>query len=230
MDVALGRTAASDATAELGWRFLLGTLRTAVRVESLTRGTEIARLVIDSAGGDADHHLRIDHRADRLILTLQSEDSAAVSARDAQLAAEITAAVRTAGLDTTPDLGTAAARSVQIIEVAIDALDIPTIRPFWKAVLGYVDEPGHDGPTDPLVDPYGQSPSIWFQQMDAPRPQRNRIHLDVCVPHDEASHRIEVALAAGGRLLSDTSAPAFWVLADDEGNEACITTWQGRGD
>jgi 4a-hydroxytetrahydrobiopterin dehydratase len=23
-------------------------------------------------------------------------------------------------------------------------------------------------------------------------------------------------------------APAFWVLADPEGNEACITTWQGR--
>ena len=23
-------------------------------------------------------------------------------------------------------------------------------------------------------------------------------------------------------------APAFWVLADPEGDEACITTWQGR--
>ncbi len=26
------------------------------------------------------------------------------------------------------------------------------------------------------------------------------------------------------------SAPAFWVLADAEGNEACIATWQGRDD
>jgi 4a-hydroxytetrahydrobiopterin dehydratase len=26
----------------------------------------------------------------------------------------------------------------------------------------------------------------------------------------------------------DAEAPAFWVLADAEGNEACITTWQGR--
>ncbi|GAB3586995.1 hypothetical protein GCM10027445_66580 [Amycolatopsis endophytica] len=54
-----------------------------------------------------------------------------------------------------------------------------------------------DGPEPPgLVDPRGQGPAIWFQQMTEPRPQRNRIHLDVSVPHDEAPHRIEAALAA----------------------------------
>ncbi|MER5928474.1 VOC family protein, partial [Streptomyces mirabilis] len=81
---------------------------------------------------------------------------------------------------------------------------------------------------DPLIDPVGQGPAIWFQQMDRARPQRNRIHFDICVPHDEAPRRIETALAAGGRLVSATRAPAFWVLADLEGNEACVTTWQGR--
>jgi 4a-hydroxytetrahydrobiopterin dehydratase len=65
---------------------------------------------------------------------------------------------------------------------------------------------------------------------DAPRPQRNRIHFDLCVPHDEAQHRLDAALAAGGRLVSATRAPAFWVLADGEGNEICVTTWQGRDD
>jgi hypothetical protein len=39
---------------------------------------------------------------------------------------------------------------------------------------------------------------------------------------------ISAALAAGGTLLSDSAAPAFWVLADPEGNEACVCTWQGR--
>lgn len=48
------------------------------------------------------------------------------------------------------------------------------------------------------------------------------------MPHDEASARLDAALKAGGVLVSDASAPAFWVLADAEGNEACITTWQGR--
>jgi 4a-hydroxytetrahydrobiopterin dehydratase len=90
-------------------------------------------------------------------------------------------------------------------------------------VFGYTD----DSPLA-IVDPAGRGPAVWFQQMDAPRPQRNRIHIDVSVPHDQAQARLEAALAAGGRLLSDAAAPAFWVLADPEGNEACITTWQAR--
>jgi len=65
-------------------------------------------------------------------------------------------------------------------------------------VLGYADEPGRSGPWDGLVDPLGQRPAVWFQRMDAPRPQRNRIHVDVSVPHDEAEPRIQAALAAGG--------------------------------
>ena len=64
--------------------------------------------------------------------------------------------------------------------------------------------------------------------MDAPRPQRNRIHLDVWVPHDQAEERIAAAIAAGGHLVTDEFAPSWWVLADAEGNEACICTWRGR--
>jgi 4a-hydroxytetrahydrobiopterin dehydratase len=30
-------------------------------------------------------------------------------------------------------------------------------------------------------------------------------------------------------MVSDAHARAFWVLADAEGNEACICTWQDRG-
>ncbi len=117
---------------------------------------------------------------------------------------------------------------MQVLEIGIDTLDPGAIRPFWRAVLGYADEPGRSGPWDGLIDPLGQGPAIWFQRMDAPRPQRNRIHFDVSVPHDEAEPRIRAALAAGGRLIYDARAPAFWVLADAEGNEACVTTWQGR--
>ena len=117
---------------------------------------------------------------------------------------------------------------MQVLEIGIDVLDAAAIRPFWQAVLGYVDEPGRSGPWDGLVDPLGQGPAVWFQRMDAPRPQRNRIHVDVSVPHDEAEPRIQAALAGGGTLRYDAEAPAFWLLADAEGNEACITTWQGR--
>ena len=55
--------------------------------------------------------------------------------------------------------------------------------------------------------------------MDAPRPQRNRVHVDVFVPNDAAEARVAAALAAGGRLVDDSHAPDWWTLADAEGNE-----------
>ena len=38
----------------------------------------------------------------------------------------------------------------------------------------------------------------------------------------------DAALAAGGTLVSDAWAPSYWVLADPEGNQVCLSTWQGR--
>jgi 4a-hydroxytetrahydrobiopterin dehydratase len=43
-----------------------------------------------------------------------------------------------------------------------------------------------------------------------------------------AQDRIAAALAAGGVLVSDEHAPRFTVLADAQGNKACITTGLGR--
>jgi 4a-hydroxytetrahydrobiopterin dehydratase len=224
----LSRQEASDAVGGLGWRYLLGTLRTSVAVTSLAQSAELASRVVAVCDADADAHLRMDLRRHRMVLTLQSADQATVTVRDADLARRISVAVGEAGLVTDPEIATGAPRSVQLLEIGIDALDIARIRPFWKAALGYIDEAGSDGPEDPLVDPDGQGPAIWFQQMDQPRPQRNRIHLDICVPHDEASRRIRAMLAVGGRQVSAKHAPAFWVLADCEGNEVCVTTWEGR--
>jgi 4a-hydroxytetrahydrobiopterin dehydratase len=92
-----------------------------------------------------------------------------------------------------------------------------------------VDEPTPPGEqVTALLDPVRVSPAFWFQQMDEARPQRNRIHVDVAVPHEEAEARVAAAIAAGGRLVTDEFAPMWWVLADAEGNEACIATWVGR--
>jgi 4a-hydroxytetrahydrobiopterin dehydratase len=221
----LSRKEASDAVTGLGWRYVLGQFRTEVQTGSLPLAADVAARAAAVPG--VEGHLRMDVRADRVILSLQTAATAWVTPRDVELAQRISAMVGESRLDTDGGVG-AEPRSVQAIEIGIDALDIAAIRPFWKAVLGYVDEPGRSGSTDALVDPFGQGPAVWFQQMDAPRPQRNRIHFDVSVPHDEAARRIEATLAAGGTMTYDAEAPAFWVLADAEGNEACITTWQGR--
>src|SRR4029079_5814934 len=90
--------------------------------------------------------------------------------------------------------------AAQAYEIAIDAVDIDAVRPFWEAVLGYrAVQHRPDGPIT-LVDPARIGPAVWFQQMDAPRPQRNRIHVDVTVAHDTAAARVAATVAARGRL------------------------------
>ncbi|MEZ5193120.1 MAG: VOC family protein [Nocardioides sp.] len=96
------------------------------------------------------------------------------------------------------------------------------VRPFWVALLGYAVRA--DGS---LADPAGRLPTVWFQAMDPPRTERNRLHLDVFVPPEVAEERVAAAVAAGGRLLSDAEAPSFWVLADPGGNEGLRVHLQG---
>ena len=222
-DEKLGRLTASNAVTGLGWRFILGEFRTQVLTGSLPLAADVAARAAAVAG--AQGHLRMDVREDRVVLALQTAALGWVTPQDVELAHRISAVVGEFRLTTQAG---GPEPSVQLIEIGIDAMDIARIRPFWQAVLGYADEPGQSGPPNGLVDPAGHGPAVWFQQMDEPRPQRNRIHFDVSVPNDEAHDRIAATLAAGGTLVYDAEAPAFWVLADPEGNEACITTWQGR--
>jgi 4a-hydroxytetrahydrobiopterin dehydratase len=69
---------------------------------------------------------------------------------------------------------------------------------------------------------------LWFQHTDAHETPRQRFHIDLWVPHDVADERIATAVAAGGRVVDDSSAPAFVVLADPDGNRACVCTCLGR--
>jgi 4a-hydroxytetrahydrobiopterin dehydratase len=223
----LTRAEASEAVGVLGWGFLLGAVQTAVPVASIDEGVRVVAVALTAAGSVSSGSLSVDLRPDRVTLTLKSPSTSGTTRQEADCAERVSAAIEQLGRSTVPATEEPP-RSLQVLELAIDALDIPAIRPFWKAVMAYAGEPGRDGPTAPLVDPLGQGPAIWFQQMDRPRPQRNRIHFDLCLPHDEARPRLAAALAAGGVLVSQDRAPAFWVLADREQNEVCITTWQGR--
>ncbi len=203
------------------WRVVLGTVRAAFRTGSFVRGLELVQRITEAAEA-ANHHPDVDLRYPRVHVALSSHDVGGLPQRDVDLATAITAIADELGIEGEPGRPSA-------LEVAIDALDIPAVVPFWRAVLAYDDEPGSAPDASPaLVDPDGIGPGVWFQQMDAPRPQRNRIHLDVSVPHDVAEERVAAALEAGAHLVSDRRSPAFWVLADAEGNEACITTWQAR--
>jgi len=216
-------TSAFDRANDLpDWRILLRGVEAWFAAPSFSEGAEFVREVARAAD-DADHHPDVELRyPGKVHVRLTSHDVDGLSTRDAALAGRISELAAERGIAAEP-------RASTRLEVAIDAIDIEAVRPFWAAVLAYVDEsPEVDGVVRALRDPAGIGPAFWFQQMDAPRPQRNRIHIDVTVPEDEVDTRVEAALAAGGTLVSDAAAPSFWVLADQEGNEACLCTWQDR--
>ena len=107
------------------------------------------------------------------------------------------------------------------VELALDTADLAAVGPFWAALLtGSTD--AFQG--DDVVDPGGRVPLLWFQSTDAHETPRQRFHIDLWVPHDVADERIAAAVAAGGRVVDDSPAPAFAVLADPEGNRVCVCT------
>ncbi|SCG72953.1 VOC family protein [Micromonospora inositola] len=202
------------------WRVLGEGASAYFRTGSFAAGARLVQAIGELAGLD-DHHPDVDvrHAGVTVRLITLIPGFYGLTEGDVELARRISAVARDLGLPADPS-------GLQNVQVSIDALVGPEVLPFWRAVLGYVDR--GDGDQD-LIDPRGRGPLLWFQQMDAPRPQRNRMHLDVWVPYDRAEARVAAAVAAGGRLLTDEYAPTYWVLADAEGNEACVGTagWTG---
>ncbi|MGI8822143.1 MAG: VOC family protein [Acidimicrobiia bacterium] len=197
------------------WRVLFGGACAHFRTGSFATGVAL----VDAIGKLADaanHHPDVDLRYAGVTVRLMTHEVDGLSQRDVELARQISAAARELDVPADPT-------AVQTVQVAIDALVGPGLRPFWRAVLGYEELGDED-----LIDPYGRGPSFWFQEMDAPRPQRNRIHVDISVPHDQAEARVAAAIAAGGHLVTDRHAPKWWTLADAEGNEVDVATWMGR--
>lgn len=156
-------------------------------------------------------------------VTIDSGKDRWVRERFVDLAARVQTAARDLGLraDPTP---------LRFVQVGIDAVDVPTVRAFWRAVLGY-ELDVRPFITD-IFDPRQLAVPLFFQPMSADdtarRAQRNRIHVDVFVPDDQAEARLSAAVAAGGRVVYDAEAPEWWTLADPEGNEVDIAVAVGR--
>lgn len=201
------------------WHVIFGAM-TFYPVDSPAQGAEFAAAVAELADAAA-LPLLVDVRPDGVTVDTgkdQWEDE-----RFEDLARSIQVAARRMEL-------TADAARLRFVQIGIDAVDVPAVRGFWRAVLGYAyDE--RPGVTD-IYDPRRLNLPIFFQQMaaseEARRNQRNRIHVDVFVPEDQAQARIDAALAAGGRVAYDAEAPEWWTLADPEGNEVDIAVSVGR--
>ncbi|WKN49832.1 VOC family protein [Nocardioides sp. Arc9.136] len=202
------------------WRVMFEQLHARFATGDFATGLRLVA-AIGEAAEEMDHHPDVELTYGAVAVRTWSHDIGAVTRRDVRLARAVSDAAGRLG-------ATAEPHRLSVLELALDTHDLDEVRPFWAAVLGYepVDDP------DELRDPLGHGPTLWFQESGPRRPGdiEQRFHLDVRVPPEVAEQRVRAAVGAGGTLVDDGPAPRFWVLADAQGNRACITTWLGRED
>lgn len=203
------------------WRVVGDGACTFFRTGSFADGARLVQAIGDLPGLE-EHRPDVDLRPDGVTVRLitVTDDYYGMSMRDVELARQISAVARDLGLPGDPS-------AVQSVLVIPGAPNTAAVMPFWRAALGY--EPRADTPDEDLVDPRGRGPSFWFEPMEEPRPDGGgAIHVAIWVPYEQAEARVAAALAAGGRLVRDEFAPAWWTLADAAGNEADIATTMAR--
>ena len=117
--------------------------------------------------------------------------------------------------------------SIIAIELALDTADSARLAPFWAALLtGGGEAIGRGTIGDDVRDATSRVPILWFQDTEPHETPRQRFHIDVQVPYEVAEQRIAAAVAAGGVIVDDTEAPRTTVIADPDGNKACVGTFQ----
>ena len=139
------------------------------------------------------------------------------------------------------------------IQVVFDCAHPDQLASFWATALHYQVQPPPEGfdtwedalrawgipeelfdSRSALVDPDGQGPRIFFQQVSEGKTAKNRVHLDLNVgggpgvAPDERQERVDaeaVRLAEAGatvfRKVEENG--EYWiVMQDPEGNEFCV--------
>ncbi len=193
------------------WVVLHGGATAVFRVQSAVEAARLAGALAHVPGLDGGGVLMTI--ADDQLTVRLTRDLWQLEERHVRLAHAVSAVAR--------EHGAVADRTrVQEVQLAIsaqpDAIDVG----FWRAVLGYAGLSD-----DNAVDPLGHGSTVWMQDLDPAKPLRHAMHVDVSVAREQVEHRLAAALAAGGRIVDDSSAPAAWTLADRAGNRVCIAAW-----
>jgi len=203
------------------WRQILGRIKAQFRTGDFSTGLALVNKV-GAAAEVADHHPDIQLTYSDVIVTLTSHDVRGITSRDIDLARQISSHAAAFGVSSDSN-------NLTQLELGLDTALGPELAPFYAALLGGQVEDGEP------VDPSGQVPTVWWQEPDGDQtwalPEQRfeqRWHFDVWVAHDEGERRLQAVLEAGGRLVSDRAAPAYWVVEDADGNRSCICTPAGR--
>jgi 4a-hydroxytetrahydrobiopterin dehydratase len=193
------------------WVVLHGGATAVFRVGSIREAAALAAAIAEAPGFEGSEALLTI--ADARVTVRLSRDLWQLEPRHVELARAVSAVAESQG-------AVADRASVQEVQLAVaakpDAMDVG----FWRAVLGYAAVAGDNG-----VDRLGHGSTVWMQELDAAKPLRHAMHIDVSVAREHVAERLEAALAAGGSVVREWDDDEAWTLADRAGNRVCITAW-----
>jgi 4a-hydroxytetrahydrobiopterin dehydratase len=193
------------------WVVLHGGAAAVFRVESVVEAARLAEAIAQVPGVDGAGVLMTV--ADGQLTVRLTRGVGRLEERHVHLAQAVSAVAR--------EHGAVADRTrVQEVQFAVAARPDEIDVGFWRAVLGYTELAGGNA-----IDPLGHGSTVWMQELDPAKPLRHAMHIDVSVAREQAEHRMAAAVAAGGRIIDDSHAPGFWILADRAGNRVCIAAW-----
>jgi len=201
------------------WRKLAQALHARYRISDFNAGASFIAAIAQAAEA-ANHHpdLKMTYGAVDVSLCTH-EDGLWVTQQDIDMARKISEIARVKGLKPEP-------AAVTQLEIALDTAHVNRVAPFWSVLLtGSPDNTVYDS----VFDPTSRVPGLWFQDTDEHETPRQRWHFDLWLAPEVAEERIKAAVAIGGSVVDDSEAPSFTVLADPDGNKACICTCLDRG-
>ena len=194
------------------WRVTATGPQAVFAATSLAHAARLVAPTVDAAeraGIDPD----IDLRAEAVTVRIPDRDFGGIPATATQFAADVARAAA--------ELKLVADRTrVQSIGIYVAQHSQTDTRPFFRAALGYDDLSDTDA-----VDPLRCGPQLAFNPITGDASGRGRTHFDVFVPADQAQARVDAALAAGGRLVDESHAPAWWSLASPDNHGVDIASW-----
>ena len=190
------------------WVVLHGGASAVFRVPSLGAAAQLAAAVAQVPG--VEHSGALMTIADDRLTVRLTRGILQLERRHLDLARGISAVAREHG-------AVADRAGAQEVQLAIAAKPDDIDVGFWRAALGYAPLA-----EDNAVDRLGHGSTVWLQDLDRAKPLLHAMHVDVSVARDHVAERVAAALAAGGRVVDESAAPAHWILSDRAGNRVCI--------
>jgi 4a-hydroxytetrahydrobiopterin dehydratase len=209
------------------WRKLAQGLHARYVVDDFSAGARFVAAV-GEAGEALGHYPRVSMDNGYVDLKLVTDDAVYrddegteyvvewVTQQDVDLARRITEIAADHRFDADP-------AAVSHVELGLDTARSASIAPVWAVLLtGNAEAQGRGTPSDEIRDATARVPNLWFGDADERVNPRQRFHLEVYVAPEVAEQRIAAAVAAGGAVVDDSSAPSLTVIADQDGNKGIV--------